>query len=318
MSKSIFEFTLIFYLNKTYNGNMKKLNESKTSIIFILVFVISLLILTVKPNQEGTNSIEGHLSKLDFGNGKDTLELTGEKEFEAGTYEYKTVVFKKGKMKVRPSQNPSFLEIKATERITVENNFVFDLNGVGYEGNKYNEEMVSAGRNNDLGGSGGALGGAGGSGDCRSANEKKPAIQNNESIIFGQGGGYSRSDKASYGGAGDGYIRLTAPEIIIRGQISANGTGGAHSGGGGSGGKVVVVGNVLDLAGKISATGGDGSSGQLQASGGGSGGVIFLAGILRNQGALEVAGGRGGRASDLYTGCDGGVGEEGKIIKAKS
>jgi hypothetical protein len=294
---------------------MRKPSEFQASLIFLFALVSSLSLINFKTLYKTVSSDAGILMGYDFGKGKETTEITGDNEFNPGNYEYQSVTFKQGSLKLKQLDNEGYLTIRATKKIIVEKDFLIDVSGDGYRGALSWKETINTGKNFEYAGNGGSSGGRGGSGDCRAKqiNENDQA-QNTDSLLYGDGGGIAINDKQSRGGNGGGYLLLTAPEIIIKGEIKANGKEGWGTGGGGGGGKIALVTNRLELSGKISANGANGHEGLLQGSGGGSGGVIFLAGEIIEKGKLDVIGGTGGKATDIYSGCDGGKGEDGKIF----
>jgi hypothetical protein len=118
---------------------------------------------------------------------------------------------------------------------------------------------------------------------------------------LGSGGGsYS---PYSVGGAGGGAIRLNVSGILqVDGRISANGGNGSVSGGGGgSGGSIWLTVGTLSGAGSITANGGNGAD----AIGGGSGGGRISVGYTANSfgGLISAYGGSGanwGGAGTVY------------------
>jgi hypothetical protein len=120
---------------------------------------------------------------------------------------------------------------------------------------------------------GGGDGGAGGAGGAGQA----PGGLANDSITLpgnlGSGGGTAPPN--SIGGAGGGLVRLTVSGTLnISGRISANGSNGTGvAGGGGSGGGIYLSATTLAGNGSITANGGSGAQGS---GGGGGGGRISL------------------------------------------
>ncbi len=100
----------------------------------------------------------------------------------------------------------------------------------------------------------------------------------------GSGGSYGGSGAAN-GGAGGGYIKITAANLTLTGTIAANGGAGAavssfYSGSGGSGGGIYlnVSGTFNGSGGTITATGGAGTLVGGVGSGGGGGGRVAIIG----------------------------------------
>ena len=100
----------------------------------------------------------------------------------------------------------------------------------------------------------------------------------------GAGGGTEIPIPSGGGGGGAIYINSLAKiTVTTSGAIYANGAQGANSnnknggGGGGSGGVIILQGNILDIWGTLSATGGGGGTSSYRGSGGaGSAGLIRL------------------------------------------
>lgn len=143
------------------------------------------------------------------------------------------------------------------------------------------------------------------------------------STVAGGGGAVGGSDSdggvtSNAGSKGGGALRIIAMGAIINSagaEINADGEGG--EGGGGGGGLVVLASMTsVENAGMVSATGGDGESGDSNeaASGGGGGGVVhMLAPEVSGNGGVDVSGGDGGAggstvsASTRFAGGGGGA-----------
>ncbi|MFC1634241.1 hypothetical protein ACFL5Z_05315 [Planctomycetota bacterium] len=121
------------------------------------------------------------------------------------------------------------------------------------------------------------------------------------------------------GAGGDTYGSATSMSILMGSAGGAAGTEDGNYGGfGGSGGGAIsLVANTIDIAGTITANGGDGQIYINDASGGGAGGAILLhAGSVTGSGTLRADGGNGGTSCGLLP-CDlddgGGGGGGGRI-----
>ncbi|MGP8052655.1 MAG: beta strand repeat-containing protein [Limisphaerales bacterium] len=91
---------------------------------------------------------------------------------------------------------------------------------------------------------------------------------------YGSGGGAYSSSYPGIGGAGGGAIRLSLKGTLqVAGVISANGGNGSVSGGGGSGGSILLTVGTLSGNGSITANGGSGAD---SLGGGGGGGRIYV------------------------------------------
>lgn len=173
----------------------------------------------------------------------------------------------------------------------------YGANGGGGTGGFYNDEL----RWPCGGGGFGGNGGAGSSGKAPGG----PAYGLLTSPgYFGSGGGSLLP--YSIGGAGGGEILLISAVGVINvdGRISANGLDGSGSaGGGGSGGYILITGGTLTGSGSITVNGGDGANGY---GGGGAGGRIYAtpnANLLT--GVISAYGGAGanwGGAGTIYYG----------------
>ncbi|MBP9761081.1 MAG: peptidoglycan-binding protein [Candidatus Magasanikbacteria bacterium] len=112
-------------------------------------------------------------------------------------------------------------------------------------------------------------------------------------VLPGSGGG--GPDSSSIGGNGGGVISITATNIVVNGDILANG-GSGHSTGG-SGGSIL-----LDVSGTISGTGSITASGAIPSTsiftGGGGGRISILFGTYSHSGTLLAAGGNSDGADE--------------------
>lgn len=299
----------------------KKFIKPFFSVIFILVFVLSLTYLSLdNKNNTQFTKISIEKTNLELGLGKEDLIIQENKNFKSGEYEYKSLIVENGVLTVdKNNWGPKKLVIKSKERIVIKKGTRIDLSGNGYEGtSRENKDQASdkkqgTGIDFEIAGGGGGHGGAGSSGDCFKDDKSQVYDTGDDSEDFGSGGGIGLKDMKGKGGDGGGFIKLIAPEIIIDGEITSNGENGKETGGGGAGGKIVVLANNIILHGKISANGGKGGDLQIQGAGGGGGGIIFLGNKIENKGKLEVYGGKGGQALDIYTGCHGKDGDDGVI-----
>jgi hypothetical protein len=147
-------------------------------------------------------------------------------------------------------------------------------------------------------GAGGGYGGRGGDGIKENkrgewqggrpyGTAEDPAIQ------LGSAGGApppSHHEHASIaGGDGGGAIALIADEIVIAGEVSANGDRGPaatfDASGGGSGGGILIQAERIELGGRLSAAGGPGGRG-FDAGGAGGGGRVL---VSYRQGQVDPA-----------------------------
>ncbi len=271
--------------------------------LFTFVFVCALLFaFKNQPEPASTGAENIVLTEADFNYGNGTKEeALSNVVMSGGIYEYKSLAIT-GTVKAVAGSRTA-IKIYASERIVVEESGTIDVSGAG--------EKVSA--NDALNGRGGSLGGLGGNGNCLSGDVQAIDFARDTEIAFGKSGQKSTIEAVSGGGEGGGYLQLSAPEIVVNGRIIADGNTGLNLIGGGSGGKIVIITNKINGSGIISAEGGKGANGQLQGFGGGSGGIVIFS-IKPDIENILVSGGQGGKAVDIYTGCNGGNGEIGKIF----
>lgn len=161
------------------------------------------------------------------------------------------------------------------------------------------------------GGGGGGFGGVGARGgikpgDTGSAGGGGAAYGDLNAVLQGgSGGGGASESSAVGGGGGGGAIALFGATVTITasGGVAADGgdgaTGGDGASGGGSGGGILVRGDVVQVAGVLSAAGGDGGAGGCCGDGGGGGGgrVALQGQSLTANGPIDVLGGISGVAS---------------------
>lgn len=286
-------------------------------ILFIVMFLVFILYPSGDKNQRvNPEKIEKTLRTLDFGNGTEDFILNSNQTLTSGEHSFRSVSLKGGTLTVDGTGYETTLVIRAKEKIVIDKNSIIDLRGKGFQGAAKNAASGNTpGFSFEFAGGGGYHGGVGGSGSCL---EKKTELtvygSPNENKSFGSGGGNDSKEHKGKGGSGGGFILLIAPEIIIDGEINVDGNPGEEQGGGGAGGKVAVLGNKVILNGKVSARGGVGGTSAIQGAGGGGGGIVFIGGDFENKGKLEVNGGKGGFSLDIYTGCNGENGADGKIF----
>lgn len=143
------------------------------------------------------------------------------------------------------------------------------------------------------GGAGSGTGGAGGS----AYGDLDVALQGGSG-----GGGGTLTFTPVGGGGGGGAVKLSAPSLTIGAGGAVFAEGGDGNGGnfgasgGGSGGGIFLNAGRLDVAGIVSADGGDGGTGGCCGDGGGGGGgrIAYKYGNLLNGGEPSVAGGESG------------------------
>lgn len=151
--------------------------------------------------------------------------------------------------------------------------------------------------------SGGGYGGAGGAACCDgTAGGPVYGAASSPSIEMGSGGGTGRDCSEGLGGRGGGAITLTAPVIIMQGELSADGTGPLSrsdwSPGGGSGGGILLMAEErIEMSGSISVSGGTPDPAGWGGGGGGGGRIKLFAKEVSITGALYATAGEGGQAS---------------------
>jgi len=167
------------------------------------------------------------------------------------------------------------------------------------------------------GGGGGGYGGSGGKGSTGSGGGGSGgSVYTGICMGSGGGGGGGTGSQAGNGGRGGGKILLYGNNIVVYGNISANGgNGGVGSGtdhpgggGGGSGGGISIYGSHVTVNNIISANGGNGGGAKRGGGGGGGGGRIrILYGLsLDNTGAnVSYSSGSGGNNTDGGSGSSG-------------
>lgn len=273
--------------------------------ILSLAFLLTLLFLIFDKN-----------NYLDYGRGEKDLIITEGKTFTPGTYDYKTITIEEGVVTVNATKNSQGeLTLRAQEKIVIGENGRIDLSGKGHKGLSAGQEFKElSGLKFDLAGGGGSHGGEGGYGCCISIKSSKTYGFSDISPSLGEGGGIGIKMDNGRGGDGGGFIKLVAPQIIIDGEIIANGRDGVDTGGGGAGGKIVLLSEEITLNGLIKAQGGEGGTFWFQGAGGGGGGIVILNIPPQGEGMIEVNGGINGKATDYYSGCHGGEGQAGKIF----
>ncbi len=185
-----------------------------------------------------------------------------------------------------PIGDDHFVSIQA-DLIEVSSASSIDLNGLGR-----GPDSATTGR------SGGSHGGRGGSGSGGVSNPTYGDYR--QPIETGTGG---TGNSTSRGG---GAVKLTADELVLEGQIRANGGSNVSYTGGGAGGSIWLDVGVLRGAGQIRADGGHG--GRYHSGGGGGGRVAVyyadasgfdLAGKVRALGGSDSSGQSGG-AGTVY------------------
>jgi hypothetical protein len=184
------------------------------------------------------------------------------------------------------------VDIGVLGNATIQAGGVFSLDGLGYGATN----GPGAGTNFNGVGSGAGYGGNGGA----SSQTPGGAVYGSASQPLDRGSGGGAGSLS--GSEGGGAIRLTVGgQLIIDGQLSANGNPGLQDdAGGGSGGSIWLAANSLSGSGTISANGG---TGEFFDGGGGAGGRIALYSRSNNfSGALSVFGGDG-----FLSGQDGSV-----------
>jgi len=198
------------------------------------------------------------------------------------------------------------------ENITVEAGSVINATGKGYAGGSAGNDGSGpggggAGQPYTGGGGGAGYGGTGGSGSGSGNTAGSGGTTYGDEISptdLGSGGGGSSTyyEGPASGGRGGGAILLEAKNIILNGNIYANGLNGQsnkYGGGGGSGGSVFIIANTISGTSTIEANGGNGGSGSSYgAGGGGAGGRIYIIyNVSTLSATLSANGGTGGSSS---------------------
>ncbi|MEJ6569379.1 MAG: hypothetical protein QNL80_10970 [Akkermansiaceae bacterium] len=177
--------------------------------------------------------------------------------------------------------------------------------GNSFDGQGAGGSLGNTTGNEDSTSGGGGFGGAGGNGTGLGG----PAYGDQflSSLTGGSGAGGTRNKG---GGAGGGAMALVAAdllEIVTGATIEAKGGGGSSSSaqltsGGGSGGGILLSGKNVLINGELDADGGDGGSGiggQLNGGGGGGGRIaVYYQTSLDTTGSSITAGGGGARGSN--------------------
>ena len=165
-----------------------------------------------------------------------------------------------------------------TDNLTIDSGSSINMNGKGYAGGG---GRTSAGLGEGGGAAGGYSKGGGGSygGDGGGSGGGPYGSESNPNDLgSGGGGGYPSPYN---GGAGGGALTvISTGNVILNGDINANGSD-ATNGGGGSGGSINISANSISGSGFLTANGGESSAG----SGDGGGGRIalkFLTNTLEN------------------------------------
>jgi hypothetical protein len=150
------------------------------------------------------------------------------------------------------------LEIGAMGSVSVDASSLIDVSGRGYIQDYTIGNTATGGSSGRSGGSYGGLGGA----YLGEANPTYGSVLNPNELGSGAG-------ETSSGGSGGGLVRITARELLLDGEIRADGGDGSNHGGGGSGGGIYI--DVLTFTGDglLSANGGDSGSSYSGAGGGG-------------------------------------------------
>ena len=201
------------------------------------------------------------------------------------------------------------LELIVANNILVDSASLIDVSGRGYLGGRSGANTGNQGRtmgNTTEGGSlrrcGGSYGGLGAFGNTdQVVNSVYGSLRDPNELGSGAG-----SDGGA-GGSGGGLVRITAGNLVLEGQILANGGAGGWLGGGGSGGGVKISTDTLSGSGSIQANGGSGGG----AAGGGGGGRVAIY-YKEAEGfdfaSVQVRGGTGenqGASGTILTQCEG-------------
>jgi hypothetical protein len=181
--------------------------------------------------------------------------------------------------------------------------------GAGPGGGGVGSEYFDGGGGGGFGGHG-AMGGVGSSGTGglggSAYGDLAVALQGGSG---GGGGTTSAHSPVVGGGGGGGAVELVADRLSIpaSGEVFAEGGNGngANYGasGGGSGGAIVLHANLLEVAGFLSAEGGDGGTGGCCGDGGGGGGgrIAYQYNQLVGEGEAVVAGGESGASGPFVS-----------------
>ena len=208
----------------------------------------------------------------------------------------------------------SSLALSVAGSLTVQAGGSLLVDGLGYaagNGSGAGHVYFSGGYNYCGGGGHGGYGGAAsitnGAGGSTYDSQTLPAT-------LGSGGG--GSSEGSFGGAGGGALQVTvAGNLQMDGRITANGVNGTGvSGGGGSGGSIYLNAGTLAGTGSITANGGNGAD--SFGGGGGGGRIAIIAGANSFTGNINSAGGGGanwGGAGTIYLQVTG-VGGPGPLL----
>ncbi|MBN1456760.1 MAG: hypothetical protein JW912_02785 [Sedimentisphaerales bacterium] len=233
---------------------------------------------------------------------------TGETYTLDGTHTYSQYVNIEGTLYVTKhdgSGTTGELELIAPQ-ITVAG--TVDGTGRGFRGEGNYQEGSGCGGypggGGSYGGVGGARGGSGGTGGATYGTADGQTIEKGSAGGDTGGGLYG-------GGNGGAAITLQTNNLIISGDITANGTQGLDTtwgAGGASGGGILIITGTIELSGAtITANGGRGGNGTWGGGGGGGGRIKIFYGIMNNSGTLITTnGGAGGTGS--YPGTAGGAG----------
>jgi hypothetical protein len=176
---------------------------------------------------------------------------------------------------VRPATG-GLLQFELSGRLTVEAGARLDVTGLGYRGGSQWEPI--GGAPEGLAGSslvsGGSHGGLGGVSYGRTGNAGEVFDSVYQPMMGGGGGG------ASHANPGGGVVSLVAAEVLLDGEVRAEGASATTAlfGSSGAGGSALVRAGVLLGSGRISVRGGDGAKclGLLNGSGPGAGGRISV------------------------------------------
>jgi RHS repeat-associated protein len=187
--------------------------------------------------------------------------------FNAGTYDFDSIEVKNAGTLILIGDSTAELGVTInTDTMIIDTGGVVTADGRGYPAGT----GPGAGAHRDSGG-GAGYGGNGGYGRGAPAGIAYGDMY--EPFMLGSGGGYSWKGP---GGAGGGAIKIIAKNMLVDGNIFANGMNGNSNpyagAGGGSGGSIWIVADTLAGTGKFSANGGYGGSSWCCGSGGGGAG----------------------------------------------